>query len=85
MPVDVELRTLKRRQNMLLRAQAVIQVYQAYKVHEGVSDAWIYREHIYPRFLIGKSTFDKYLGLKIERELAIVEQSINNHESNRDQ
>lgn len=71
---------------MLLRARAVYEEYLAHKVHDGVSDAWIYREHIYPRFLIGKSTFDKYLAMKIEKELIEVAQAIQHHknESNRD-
>ncbi len=83
MPVNIKLRTLKRQQNMLLRAKEVLRVFQEHKIHDGVTNIWIYREVIYPRFLISKSTLDKYLDLNIEKKLNQVAEAIKN-ESNRD-
>lgn len=64
---------LKRR-NLLLRILAVQEAYQRHKTHEGVTDAWVFREHIYPIFYISRSTFLKYLETNAKKELSQIEE-----------
>jgi hypothetical protein len=61
-------RSKSRRLNFLHRVLAVQEAYQNAK-RPGVSDAWIWREHIYPAFHISERSFREYLEVPASREL----------------
>ena len=64
----------------MLLVIAIQDLYQVHKIHQGVRDTWIYEQHIYPVYYIGKSTFNKYLGLNAKRLLKEIELEIQNLE-----
>jgi len=37
--------------------------------HRGATQEWVYREIIYPRYLISKRTYYKYLASRAKREI----------------
>jgi hypothetical protein len=57
------------RKNLLRKIIAVQKVYQTHKIHEGITDEYIYQTHIKPVFHISKRTFIKYLGMRAAHEL----------------
>lgn len=55
---------------------AVQKEYQVHKLHEGIVDTWIWREHIEPKFYIGIKSFYRYLTIPAKREFDLVEDAI---------
>ena len=56
------------RLNYLKRVQIVQEIYQRHK-QEGVSDAFIWRKHVYPVMPIGQDSFYRYLQISPQKEL----------------
>ena len=73
-------RHLLRKRNKMLLVIAIQSLYQVYKIHEGVRDTWIYEQHIYPVYFIGKSTFKQYLQLNAKKKLREIDLEIKNLE-----
>lgn len=65
-----------KRVNLLNRVLKIQEAYKLHKVHEGVTDIWIYREKIYPEFFISLKTFHTYMKMNARKEL----REINNSE-----
>lgn len=56
------------RRNKLLQMHLVIAIYQQHK-RDGVSTEHIYREYIYPRYPISRTTLYNYLATPVEKLL----------------
>jgi hypothetical protein len=56
------------KKNQLLRIQQVIATYLEHK-QDGNTTAWVYRNHIYPRYHISLATLYNYLATPVDRML----------------
>lgn len=61
------------RRNYLLKVKEVQCIYLEHQKN-GATNEWIYLKVIYPRFLISRSTFYKYLGVNARKELKEMEE-----------
>lgn len=63
------------RRNYLLRVRDIQNIYTEY--HErGYTDVFIYKNHIYPTYKIGRTTFYSYLATPAERDLKELEEKL---------
>lgn len=60
---------LGKRINLLNRVIQVQDVYKEHKLHDGITDIWIWTTHIHPRFFISARTYHKYLQMNAKKEL----------------
>lgn len=64
------------RKNKLLQMQDVIDCYNLHKL-PGVTTAYVYRTHIFPKFRISLSTLYIYLSTPVSRELKKLDEASN--------
>ena len=63
------------RRNFLLRVKDIQDIYTAHHAH-GCTDKYIYQNHIYPTYKIGRTTFYNYLAIPAMRELRELEEKM---------
>lgn len=51
------------------KVKLVQETYLKHKVHDGISDGWIYREYIRPVHCIAYTTFRSYLNMNVKQKL----------------